>query len=70
MSAALPCLFSLVAVIVALPGATAVITPAPETRATFAALLLHAMVRPLSELPAESRTVAVAVAVAPGRIVD
>jgi len=56
---------SLVAVIVALPGATAVTTPLGATVATFVLLELHVTTRPVSTLFDASRVVAVSVPVAP-----
>jgi hypothetical protein len=50
---------STVAVMVALPGATAVTTPVVDTLATLDALLLHVTARPVSTVPAASRALAV-----------
>ena len=57
--AAVAVLPSTVAVMVALPGATAVTTPALFTLATLDALLLHVTARPVSIVPAASRALAV-----------
>jgi hypothetical protein len=54
-----------VAVIVELPGATAVISPADETVATPVALELHESARPARTFPFASFTVAVSGIVAP-----
>ena len=62
---AVPLFPSLVAVIVALPAATAVTTPLFETVATFGALDDHVTVRPVSTVPLDALTVAVSVALAP-----
>ena len=56
---------SLVAVMVAAPGAMARTIPADETLATAGALVVHETVRPGSTLPAESRTEAASVREAP-----
>ena len=56
--AAVPLLPSLVAVIVAVPTATADTRPLADTVATAGALLDHAMLRPVRTLPAESLVVA------------
>jgi hypothetical protein len=56
---------SLVAVIVAEPGATAVTRPVPLTVATVGALLAHVTVRPVSVAPAASSRVTVSCCVAP-----
>jgi hypothetical protein len=58
--AAEPLIPSLKAVILVVPGATAVTTPALETVATCVLALDHAMVRLVSTVPAASRAVAVA----------
>ena len=66
VTVAVPVLPSLVAVIVALPGATPVTTPVEgETVAIFVALELHVTVRPVSTFPAASLIVAVYVVVWP-----
>jgi len=62
---AVPVFPSLVAVIVVLPGATAVTTPAVETVAIALFAVLHAMLRPVSVLPSASFVVAVSVVVWP-----
>lgn len=54
---------SLVAVIVAVPGATPVTTPAADTVATDGAPLDHVMARPVRTFPFASFTVAVSVTV-------
>ena len=61
---------SLVAVIVALPGATAVTTPDEETVATELALLDQVTGRPVSTFPFASCVVALSVTVCPATIVD
>ena len=63
VSAAEPVLPSLVATIVATPGAAAVTSPEEETLATPELEELHTMVRPVKTLPDASRSVAVACAV-------
>jgi hypothetical protein len=50
---------SLVAVIVVVPGATAVTTPDDEMEATPVLLEFHVTGRPVNKLPASSRTNAV-----------
>jgi hypothetical protein len=60
-----PPLPSLVAVIVADPVATPVISPAPDTVAMVVALLDHVTARPVSALPAESLVVTVSCRVNP-----
>jgi len=60
LNSALPLLPSLVAVIDALPFATAVTNPELETVATDVLLEFHVIDRPVRTLPAESRAVAVA----------
>ena len=64
--AAVPVLPSLVAVIVAVPWATAVTTPVTLTVATAVLLDVHVMVRPESTLPFASVVVAVSVVVCVG----
>ena len=59
MTAAVPFLPSLVAVIVAVPTTRPVTSPLPFTVATPSALLAHVTVRPVSTLPAASMRVAV-----------
>jgi hypothetical protein len=62
---------SAVAVMVALPGATAVTIPAVETVAILDALLDQKISRPLSEFPPASRSIALNCSVRPiGRITD
>jgi hypothetical protein len=56
---------SLVAVIVALPTATAVTNPLPLTVATAEALVAQVTTRPVSAFPAESRGVATSCTVWP-----
>ena len=56
---------SLVAVIVELPTATPVTTPAAETVATFCALDVHVTVRPVNALPAASFSATASVNVLP-----
>src|SRR5690349_1590435 len=63
--AAVPLLPSLVAVMVALPGAIAVTRPVDETLATLGALVDHATVRPANSCPAASRGSAVSCVVWP-----
>ena len=62
---AVPVFPSLVAVIVEVPTATAVTTPAAETVATFCAPDVHVTVRPVNALPAASFTASVSVVVPP-----
>jgi hypothetical protein len=62
---AVPDLPSLVAVIVALPAATPVTTPADETEATVASLVDQAITRPESAFPVASFGVAESVSVCP-----
>src|SRR5215469_12888374 len=62
---ALPLWPSLVAVIVAVPAATAVTSPVAETVATDDAFVLHVTVRPVSVLPFASVNVVVSVVVPP-----
>ncbi len=57
---------SLVALIEAAPGATAVTSPVALTVALVASVLDHATVRPISVFPAPSRAVAVSWTEAPG----
>ena len=59
-SVALPVFPSLVAVIVAFPGATAVTTPSDETVATPVFPLVHVTTRPVRTLLPASNVVAVA----------
>src|SRR5205823_7202626 len=59
VTAALPAFPSLVAVIVAVPAATAVTRPLVLTVATLPLLVVHVTGRPVSALPAESFGVAV-----------
>src|SRR6266481_6456078 len=54
-----PLFASLVAVMVALPGAKAVTNPLGETVATVASLVVQVMLRPVRTLPATSKVVAV-----------
>ena len=68
--AADPAIPSLVAVIVAGPGAMAVTRPVPLTVATEAAFVLQVTVRPVSAVPDASRGVAASCAVAPTVIGD
>ena len=56
---------SLVAVIVAVPGAIASTAPVDETLAIVGAFVLHATARPVSTRPAESRTATVSESKAP-----
>src|SRR5437879_5322551 len=63
---ALPFVPSLVAVIVAVPGATAVTRPLALTVAAAALLVAQVIVRPVRVLPAESLVVAVSCCVAAG----
>src|SRR6185503_12595033 len=65
VTALVPLLPSLVAVIVAAPAATAVTRPLAETVATPVGLLDQVTMRPLSTLPAESLVVALSCAVPP-----
>src|SRR5438067_11900148 len=65
VTAALPALPSLVAVIVADPAALLVTRPLGLTVATAVLLLAHVTVRPVSALPAESFGVAVSCTVCP-----
>src|SRR2546430_13857154 len=65
VTAALPLLPPLVAVIVAVPAETPVTSPLLFTPATPPLLLVHVMVRPLSGLPVESWGVAPSCTVAP-----
>jgi len=65
VSAALPLLPSLVAVIVAVPAETAVTKPADETLATALLLELHDTGRPVTTMPFASFVVAVSVVVCP-----
>jgi hypothetical protein len=65
-----PDTFSAVATIFAVPTATAVTVPVAETEATAALLELHVTTRSVRELPAASRTVAVAGVVCPSESVD
>src|SRR5436309_3385268 len=65
VTAALPALSSLVAVIVAEPAALLVTRPLGLTVATAVLLLAHVTVRPVSALPAESFGVAVSCTVCP-----
>ena len=62
---ALPVLVSLVAIIDAVPGFTAVTTPADDTVATLVFELLQVTIRPVSTTPSASRNTAVACVVAP-----
>jgi hypothetical protein len=64
-TAAVPFTPSTVAVMVALPAATAVTTPSVLTVATAGALLAHVTWRPVSALPAASRALAVSCCVPP-----
>jgi hypothetical protein len=63
VSVALPDFPSLVAVMVAVPGATAVTTPLPDTVATNVLLELHVTTRSVTTAPFASLTVGVSVAV-------
>src|SRR5687767_5499975 len=65
VTAAVPLFPSLVAVIVALPAAAPVTSPLAETVATPLALVVHVTPRPVSTLPAASRSVAVSCTVEP-----
>jgi hypothetical protein len=60
---ALPVLPSLVAVILAMPSATAVTRPSAETVATALLLELHVIERPVKTMPFASKVVALACAV-------
>ena len=66
---AVPLRPSLVAVIVAVPAATPVTRPAPETVATWALSVVQVTVRPLSGWPAASLGVAVSCTVLPAATV-
>jgi len=59
VTVAVPLLPSLVAVIVVVPARSAVTRPLADTVATFTGLDAQLIVRPLSTLPLESRSVAV-----------
>jgi hypothetical protein len=59
VTVAVPLFPSLVAVMVTLPTVSAVTSPLPLTVATAEALVAHVTGRPVSVLPAESRSVAV-----------
>jgi hypothetical protein len=69
VSVALPERPSLVAVIVALPGPTAVTTPLVDTVATDADDVVHAIVRPVTTFPLASNVATVACCVAPATTV-
>src|SRR5713101_2471107 len=70
LTVAAPVLPSLVAVIVAEPGATPRTKPPPSTLATPEALLSHVIVRPVSGLPLASRGVAVSATMPPTWMLD
>jgi hypothetical protein len=71
VSDASPVFDSIVARMTAVPGATAVTTPAIETVATFGLSELHATYRPDSTFPLASRATADACVVCPGaRLVE
>jgi hypothetical protein len=65
VTAAVPVLVSLVAVIVALPAATAVTRPDDETVLTAVLLELHVTIRPRSTVLFASRVTAASCIVAP-----
>src|SRR3989442_4986689 len=65
VTVAVPLFPSLVAVSVAVPGATALTSPVADTVATPAALVVHVTARPVNTLPAESLGVAVSCTVCP-----
>ncbi len=65
-----PLLPSLLAVIVAVPNATAVTSPDDETVATLVLLDPQLTVRPVSTLPTESSVIAVSCAVVPGAMLS
>src|SRR6266550_3313014 len=65
VTAALPVIPPLVALIVAVPAATPVANPLPVTPATVASLDVHTTACPVSTLPAESSRVAVSCEVPP-----
>ena len=62
---AVPLIPSTVAVMVAVPAATAETVPVAETVATAGVLLLHVTARPVSDAPAASRAVAVSACTPP-----
>src|SRR5690606_15493825 len=66
VTAADPLFPSDVAVIVAVPSATAITFPVPSTVATAALLVVHETVRPVSTVPSDARVSAVSVPVSPG----
>jgi hypothetical protein len=66
VTAAVPLLPSLVAVIVALPGALPVTSPLPETAATVGVLLTHTITRPDRGWPSASKVDAVSWSVPAG----
>ena len=70
MIADVPLLPSLLAVIVAVPNATAVTRPDGETVATFVLLDAQLTARPGSTLPTESSVIAVSCAVVPGAMLS